>query len=204
MNKQGIAKLFVESFNTDIAQVITSGNLEGSGHPSNNSGEVIFKNYASYHKGDFTRDFNAFIKKISKIYGIDEHALKKTGNTYKSFYYKWDAEQIMTIEDVKFVMGRRMMNMPHAILDGVSQIFYIDIFDTELIEEINKLYQEQLAQKEQKRQEELPAKKKNAIKECNEMIALLTQFVDGTKELTDDAMMRIHNAHFQTCVMIGE
>lgn len=202
MNKKDIANLFFNSFNTDIKKIITTGNLEGSGHPAQNSGEVVFGNYADYTKREFTRDFNTFAKNIGRMCGVDVKSLKKTGNSYKSFYYKWDPEQTICINGIKFIMGRRMMNMAHAILDGTSQCFYIDISDVELVEEIKLLEENNKLCKEQKRLEELPRKKQQTIEKCKEIVDCLNKYINGEKDLDEESISRINIGHFQICEMI--
>ena len=61
MDKKKLAKMFVESFKTDIKEVELSGQLKGSGGTVEaiGHGEVIFGNYASY--ADMSEIFAMFL-----------------------------------------------------------------------------------------------------------------------------------------------
>lgn len=207
ISKKELAKLFVDSFNTDIKKVITSGELEGCGGTMERRkcGEVIFGNYSTYEKREFSNDYRNFAKKLADIHGVDWHDIKlpiTDKKRYKSFYYQWDPDQIIKIGGVKFCMGRKMMNMPHAILDGCSHTYYIDINDMELVEEIKKLNDERVAAEERKKKEDFPGKVENAKKQCLEMIEELTKWANGDFLFTNDAVLRINNAHFDICSML--
>ncbi len=207
MDKKKIAKLFVDSFKTDIKDVILEGELKGSG---GNAGcrkryEVVFGNYATYEKREFSNDYRDFAKKLGEIYGVDWHEIKNPidkRDRYKSFLYQWDPEQIIEVDGVKFRMGRKMMNEPHAILDGCSHTYYIDIDDMELAEEIKKLNDERVAAEERKKKEEFPGKVEDAKKQCLEMIEELTKWANGEFTFTKDAIRRIDNAHFDVCDLL--
>ena len=58
MTKKEIAELFVYSFHTNIKEVITSGELKGCGGNAEQRkrGEVIFGNYVSYGKREFSSE----------------------------------------------------------------------------------------------------------------------------------------------------
>ena len=79
MDKKKIARMFVESFKTDIKEVILEGELKGCGGTveQRKRGEVIFGNYASYEKREFSRDYTNFAEKLGEIYGVDWHEIKK-------------------------------------------------------------------------------------------------------------------------------
>jgi hypothetical protein len=207
MDKKKVAKIFVDSFKTDIKEVILEGELKGCGGTAENRKryEVIFGNYASYQKREFSNDYRDFAKKLGEVYGVDWHEIKKPideRGRYKSFYYQWDPDQIIEVDGVKFRMGRKMMNMPHAILDGCSHTYYIDIDDMELVEEIKKLNDGRVAAEERKKKEEFPGKVENARKQCLEMIEELTKWANGDFLFTNDAVLRINNAHFDICDML--
>jgi hypothetical protein len=207
ISKQELAKLFVESFHTDIKEVITSGELKGCGSTveKRNIGEVIFSNYASYEKREFSNDYRNFAKKLAEIHGVNlcDIKLPITDNRRcKSFYYQWDPVQIIDIADIRFRLGRRMMNMPHAVLDGCSQTFYVNINDMELLEEIKKLNDERVAAEERKKKEEFPGKVEDAKKQCLEMIEELTRWANGEFTFTKEAIRRIDDAHFNVCDML--
>jgi RNA polymerase-binding transcription factor DksA len=95
-----------------------------------------------------------------------------------------------------------MFNMPHAILDGCSHTYYIDIDDMELVEEIKKLNDERLAAEAQKKKDNFPGKVENAKEQCREMIEELTRWANGEFKFGDDALLRIENAHFNVCHML--
>lgn len=207
MDKKKIAKLFVDSFKTDIKEVILEGELKGCGGTAEGRKryEVIFGNYATYQKREFSNDYRDFAKKLGEIYGVDWHEIKKPidkRDRYKSFYYQWDPDQIIEVDGVKFRMGRKMMNMPHAVLDGCSHTYYIDIDDMELVEEIKKLNDERVAIEERKKKEEFPGKVEETKKQCLEMIEELTRWANGEFTFTEDAIRRIDNAHFDVCSML--
>ena len=207
MDKKKVAKIFVDSFKTDIKEVILEGELKGCGGTAENRKryEVIFGNYDTYQKREFSNDYRDFAKKLGEIYGVDWHEIKKPidkRDRYKSFYYQWDPDQIIEVDGVKFRMGRKMMNMPHAILDGCSHTYYIDIDDMELVEEIKKLNDERVAAEERKKKEDFPGKVENARKQCLEMIEELTKWANGDFLFTNDAVLRINNAHFDICDML--
>ena len=207
ISKKELAKLFVDSFNTGIKKVITSGELEGCGGTveQRKRGEVIFSNYASYEKREFSNDYRNFAKKLAEIHGVDWHEIKlpmTDKKRYKSFYYQWDPDQVIAIAGIKFKMCRKMMNMPHAILDGCSHTYYIDIDDMELVEEIKKLNDERVAAERRKKEEDFPGKVENARKQCLEIIEELTKWANGDFLFTNDAVLRINNAHFDICSML--
>jgi hypothetical protein len=99
-------------------------------------------------------------------------------------------------------MCRKMMNMPHAILDGCSHTYFIDIDDLELVEEIKKLSDERVAAERRKKEDEFPGKVEDAKKQCLEMIEELTKWANGEFTFTNDAIRRIDNAHFDICDML--
>ena len=207
ISKKELAKLFVDSFNTDIKKVITSGELEGCGGTveQRKRGEVIFGNYASYEKREFSNDYRNFAKKLAEIHGVDWHEIKlpmTDKKRYKSFYYQWDPEQIIEIAGIKFRMCRKMMNMYGALLDGCSHTYYIDIDDLELVEEIKKLNDERLAAEAQKKKDNFPGKVETAKNQCLEMIEDLTKWANGEYEFDDRAVGRIGDAYFSVCVML--
>ena len=207
ISKKELAKLFVDSFNTGIKKVITSGELEGCGGTveQRKRGEVIFRNHSEYEKREFSNDYRNFAKKLAEIHGVDWHEIKKPmdrKDRYKSFYYQWDPDQVIEIAGIKFKMCRKMMNMPHAILDGCSHTFYVDITDLELVEEIKKLNDERVAAREQKKKDEFPAKVETAKSQCLEMIEDLTKWANGEYEFNDRAVGRIGDAYFSVCVML--
>jgi hypothetical protein len=207
MDKKKVAKIFVDSFKTDIKEVILEGELKGCGGTVENRKryEVIFGNYDTYQKREFSNDYRDFAKKLGEIYGVDWREIRlpiTDKKRYKSFYYQWDQDQIIEVDGVKFRMGRKMMNMPHAILDGCSHTYYIDIDDMELVEEIKKLNDERVAAEERKKKEEFPGKVENARKQCLEMIEELTKWANGDFLFTNDAVLRINNAHFDICSML--
>ena len=207
MDKKKVAKIFVDSFKTDIKEVILEGELKGCGGTAENRKryEVIFGNYATYQKREFSNDYRDFTKKLGEIYGVDWHEIRlpiTDKKRHKNFYYQWDPDQIIEVDGVKFRMGRKMMNMPHAILDGCSHTYYIDIDDMELVEEIKKLNDERVAAEERKKKEEFPGKVENARKQCLEMIEELTKWANGDFLFTNDAVLRINNAHFDICSML--
>ena len=207
MTKKELAKLFIDSFHTDIKNVVTTGKLPGCGGTveERNRGEVVFGNYFTYNKSNFSNDYRNFAKELGKIYGIDWHKIKKPMDPHggcKSFTYQWDPEQIIEIDGIKFRMSRKMMNMPHAVIDGCSHTFYIDISDLELVEEIKKLNDERVAAEKQKKEDEFPGKVEDAKKQCLEMIEELTKWANGEFVFTNDAVLRINNAHFDICKML--
>lgn len=207
MDKKKVAKIFVDSFKTDIKEVILEGELKGCGGTAENRKryEVIFGNYDTYQKREFSNDYRDFAKKLGEIYGVDWHEIKlpmTDKKRYKSFYYQWDPDQVIEIAGIKFRMGRKMMNMPHAILDGCSHTYYIDIDDMELVEEIKKLNDERLAAEERKKKEDFPGKVENARKQCLEMIEELTRWANGEFTFTKEAIRRIDDAHFNVCDML--
>ena len=207
MTKKEFARLFVESFNTRIEKVITSGEMEGCGGTveKRKCGEVIFRNHASYEKREFSNDYLKFAKKLAEIYGVDWHEIKlpiTNKKRYKSFYYQWDPEQVMLVDGIKFRMGRKMMNMYGALLDGCSHTYYIDIDDLELVEEIKKLNDERLAAEAQKKKDNFPGKVETAKNQCLEMIEDLTKWANGEYEFDDRAVGRIGDAYFSVCVML--
>jgi hypothetical protein len=206
ISKQELAKLFVDSFNTDIKEVITTGELKGCGGTveQRKRGEVIFGNYASYEKREFSNDYRNFAKKLAEIHGVDWHEIKlpmTDRKRYKTFYYQWDPDQVIEIAGIKFKMCRKMWNEPHAILDGCSHTYYIDITDMELVNEIKKLNDERLASEEQKKKADFPADVAYAKVQCREMIEDLTKIVNGDTEIIDDTIKRINSAYFEICVM---
>ena len=208
MTKKELARLFIESFNTTIEKVITSGELEGCGGTveKRKCGEVIFRNHASYEKREFSNDYLKFAKKLAEIYGVDWHEIKlpiTNKKRYKSFYYQWDPEQVILVDGIKFRMGRKMMNMYGALLDGCSHTYYIDIDDLELVEEIKKLNDERVAAERRKKEDEFPGKVQQAREQCLEMIEELTRWANGEFVFTNDAVLRINNAHFDICDMLA-
>ena len=208
MDKKKIARMFVESFKTDIKEVILEGELKGSGGTveQRKRGEVIFGNYASYEKREFSRDYTNFAKKLGEIYGVDWHEIKKpvtNKKRYKSFYYQWDPDQIIEIDGIKFRMCRKMWNMPHAILDGCSHTYYIDIDDFEVLEEVKKLNDERLAKLEKARKINLIEDRKNTVVKCKEMLEVLQGYCNGEYEIDEEAVRRINEAHFEVCVMLN-
>ena len=207
ISKKELAKLFVDSFNTDIKKVITSGELEGCGGTveQRKRGEVIFGSYSTYEKREFSNDYRNFAKKLAEIHGVDWHEIKlpmTDKKRYKSFYYQWDPEQIIKIAGIKFRMCRKMMNMYGALLDGCSHTYYIDIDDLELVEEIKKLNNERVEAERRKKEEEFPGKIENAKEQCREMIEDLTKWANGEYEFDDRAVGRIGDAYFSVCVML--
>jgi hypothetical protein len=207
MDKKKVAKIFVDSFKTDIKEVILEGELKGCGGTAENRKryEVIFGNYASYQKREFSNDYRDFAKKLGEIYGVDWHEIRlpiTDKKRYKSFYYQWDPEQVILVDGIKFRMCRKMMNMPHAILDGCSHTYFIDIDDLELVEEIKKLNDERVAAERRKKEDEFPGKVEDAKKQCLEMIEELTKWANGEFTFTNDAIRRIDNAHFDICDML--
>ena len=207
MTKKELARLFIESFNTTIEKVITSGELEGCGGTveKRKCGEVIFRNHASYEKREFSNDYLKFAKKLAEIYGVDWHEIKlpiTNKKRYKSFYYQWDPEQVILVDGIKFRMGRKMMNMYGALLDGCSHTYYIDIDDLELVEEIKKLNDERVAAERRKKEDEFPGKVETAKNQCLEMIEDLTKWANGEYEFDDRAVGRIGDAYFSVCVML--
>lgn len=207
MTKKELARLFIDSFHTDIKEVIASGELKGCGGTveQRKCGEVIFANYASYEKREFNSDYLKFTKKLAEIYGVDWRDIKKpitNKKRYKSFYYQWDPEQVILVDGIKFHMGRKMMNMYGALLDGCSHTYYIDINDLELVEEIKKLNDERIAAEKQKKEDEFPSKVEDAKEQCLEMIEELTKWADGEFAFTDDAIRRIKSGHFEICKML--
>jgi hypothetical protein len=207
MDKKKVAKIFVDSFKTDIKEVILEGELKGCGGTAENRKryEVIFGNYASYQKREFSNDYRDFAKKLCEIYGVDWHEIRlpiTDKKRYKSFYYQWDPEQVILVDGIKFRMCRKMMNMPHAILDGCSHTYFIDIDDLELVEEIKKLNDERVAAERRKKEDEFPGKVEDAKKQCLEMIEELTKWANGEFTFTNDAIRRIDNAHFDICGML--
>jgi hypothetical protein len=208
MDKKKIARLFVDSFKTDIKEVILEGELKGCGGTveGRKRYEVIFGNYATYQKREFSNDYRDFAKKLGEVYGVDWHEIKKPideRGRYKSFYYQWDPDQIIEVDGVKFRMGRKMMNMPHAVLDGCSHTFYIDIDDRELAEEISALHEKAVADKERARKDAFPGRVEKAKTECGDMIDVLTKIINGGLDIDDEDMSRIHDAHFQVCKMLS-
>jgi hypothetical protein len=207
MTKKELARQFIDSFHTNIEEVITTGELKGCGGTveQRKRGEVIFANYASYEKREFSNDYRNFAKKLGEIYGVDWHEIKlpiTDKKRYKSFYYQWDPEQVILVDGIKFRMCRKMMNMPHAILDGCSHTYFIDIDDLELVEEIKKLNDERVAAERRKKEDEFPGKVEDAKKQCLEMIEELTKWANGEFTFTNDAIRRIDNAHFDICDML--
>ena len=209
MDKKKIAKLFFETFRTRIKTIVTLNSPESELDDTcvrikDNIGEIVFRNHADYEKASFTKDFKSFGKKLADEYGVEFNTIyHKEATGSKNFYYKFDPEQIVVVDGVKFRMGRRMMNMPHAVLDGVSHRYYIAIYDLELVEEIKKLQEEKLAKEEAKKKAEFPAKKQEAITQCQDMIDTLTAIVNGEVEIDERNLWRIKDAYFDICVMIG-
>ena len=209
MDKKKIAKLFVDSFKTDIKEVILEGELKGCGGTAENRKryEVIFGNYATYQKREFSNDYRDFAKKLGEIYGVDWHEIRlpiTDKKRYKNFYYQWDPDQIIEVDGVKFRMGRKMMNMPHAVLDGCSHTFYIDIDDVQLAIEIHKLWKKDVADKKKAKEDAFPGKVESAKSECREMIDTLTKIINGEFDIADyEDISRIHDAHFQVCSMLN-
>lgn len=207
MTKKELAKLFVDSFHTDIKEVITSGELKGCGGNAEQRkrGEVIFGNYVSYGKREFSSDYRDFAKRLAGEYGVDWHEIKKpleSKSRVKSFYYQWDPVQVIEIDGLVFRMGRRMMNMPHAILDGCNHTYYIDINDLELVEEIKKLNDERIAAKEQEKKNNFPNEVEEAKQQCREIIRDLRRLLNGEVEFTEEALWRIDEAHFGISVLM--
>ena len=208
MDKKKIARMFVESFKTDIKEVELSGELKGTGGTveTTGHGEVIFGNYASYEKREFSRDYKNFAKKLGEEYGIDWHKIKKPvgeKRRCKSFYYQWDPVQIIEVDGIKFRMGRKMINMPHAIQDGCSHTYYININDFELLEEVKKLNDERLAKLEAKKKENFPHEQEDTVRKCKEMLEVLQGYCNGEYEIDEEAVKRINEAHFEVCVMLN-
>lgn len=207
MNKKELAKIFFGSFRTDIKKITADGVLDGIGGDAKarKCGEVIFGNYSQYGKKDFNKDYTGFAKNLGKAYGVDWHEIKKPidkKGRYKSFYYQWDPEQIIEIDNLKFRMGRKMMNMPHAVLDGVSHTYYITINDFELLDEIKRLNDERLAEIEMKKKAAWPVTVSNAKKQCQEMIDKLNKVLEDGYEFSEDAIRRIRDGHFDICTMM--
>jgi hypothetical protein len=207
MDKKKIAKLFIDSFKTDIQEVILEGELKGCGGTVENRKryEVIFGNYATYQKREFSNDYRDFAKKLGEIYGVDWHEIRlpiTDKKRYKNFYYQWDPDQIIEVDGVKFRMGRKMMNMPHAILDGCSHTYYIDIDDMELVEEIKKLNDEHVAAEEQEKKDNFPNDVEIAKQQCREIIRDLGRLLNGEVEFTEDALWRIDKAHFEISLLM--
>ena len=100
-------------------------------------------------------------------------------------------------------MGRKMWNMPHAILDGCSHTYYIDIDDFELLEEVKKLNDERLAKLEKARKINLIEDRKNTVVKCKEMLEVLHGYCNGEYEIDEEAVRRINEAHFEVCVMLN-
>ena len=209
MDKKKVAKIFVDSFKTDIKEVILEGELKGCGGTVENRKryEVIFGNYATYQKREFSNDYRDFAKKLGEIYGVDWHEIRlpiTDKKRYKNFYYQWDPDQIIEIDGVKFCMSRKMMNMPHAVLDGCSHTFYIDIDDMQLAVEIHKLWKKDVADKKKAKEDAFPGKVESAKTECREMIDTLTKIINGEFDIADyEDISRIHDAHFQVCSMLN-
>lgn len=208
MDKKKIARLFVDSFKTDIKEVILEGELKGCGGTveSRKRYEVIFGNYATYQKREFSRDYRNFAKTLAAELGLDYGEIKvpyDSGDKFKNFYYQWDAEQRIVIPGITFKMCRKMMNMPHAVLDGCSHTFYIDIDDRELAEEISALHEKAVADKERARKDAFPGRVEKAKTECGDMIDVLTKIINGGLDIDDEDMSRIHDAHFQVCKMLS-
>ena len=208
MDKKKIAKMFVESFKTDIKEVNVSGQLKSIGGDAEERkrGEVIFGNYASYKKCEFSRDYKNFAKGLAEEYGVDWHEIKKPvedKRRFKSFYYQWDPDQVIEVDGIKFCMGRKMWNEPHAILDGCSHTYYITINDFELLEEVKKLNDERLAKLERARKINLIEDRKNTVVKCKEMLEVLQEYCNGEHEIDEEAVRRINSAHFEVCVMLN-
>lgn len=207
MTKKEIARLFNDSFSTKIEEVITTGELKGSGGTveQRRRGEVVFRNHSEYGKREFSNDYRNFAKKLGNIYGIDWHEIKRPVDRkgrYKSFCYQWDPEQVIEIDGIKFRMSRRMIDKPHAVIDGCTHTLYVDIDDLELVEEIKKLNDERIAAIEQKKKDDFPADVAYAKTQCREMVEDLTKILNGEIEMTEDSIKRINNAYFEICVMV--
>ena len=208
MDKKKIAKIFVESFKTDIKEVNLSGELKsiGSTTEKRKCGEVIFGNYANYEKREFSRDYKNFAKKLAEQCGVDWHEIKKPvgdNRRFKTFYYQWDPDQVIEIDGVKFCMGRKMWNVPHAILDGYCHTYYITINDFELLGEIKKLNDERFVKLEEEKKQRLPKYKEDTIRKCEEMLEVLNGYCCGDYEIDEEAISRINTAHFEVCVMLN-
>lgn len=206
MDKKKVAKLFVGSFKTDIKEVELSGELKGSGGKVETvkHGEVIFGNYASYGKREFNRDYKNFAKALGELYGVDWQEIKKPTNNErtKSFYYQWDPVQVIEIDGVKFRMGRKMMNMPHAVMDGCSHVYYINIDDFELLEEIKKLNDEHLAELEAKKKANFKHEQEETVDRCKEMIEVLQGYCNGEREIDERTIRKIDNLYFEVSLML--
>ena len=189
-------------------------------HPAMNSSWENSKVYVTFpcfqnarNGGGMLANMNTMAAKVTHNAGVlDDFTMKNVGGLikltvtdkkrYKSFYYQWDPDQIIEIAGIKFRMCRKMWNEPHAILDGCSHTYYIDIDDMELLEEIKKLNDERVAAKERKKKEEFPEKIEGAKKECLEMIEELTQWANGDFAFTDDAIRRISHAYLDICCLL--
>ena len=96
------------------------------------------------------------------------------------------------------------MNEPHAVLDGCSHTFYIDIDDMQLAVEIHKLWKKDVADKKKAKEDAFPGKVESAKSECREMIDTLTKIINGDLDIADyHDISRIHDAHFQVCEMLN-
>ncbi len=208
MDKKELAKLFVDSFQTKIEKIILEGELDGTGGTveQRKYGEVIFRNHALYEKSQFSNDYLRFAKKLGETYGVDWREIKKpmcSKKRYKSFYYQWDPEQVIEVDGFKFRLGRKMMNLPHAVLDGCSHTYYVCVYDLELLEEIKKLNDQRLADEQKKREDAWPGKVEKAKTQCQEMIESLQKWVNGEMNFDEHAVSRINDAHFDVCVMLN-
>ena len=199
MDKKKIAKLFVESFGTDIELVDFEHERNGKKTP-----HVVFHNHSMYEKSQFTADFKKFAKKLATEYGIANYKdiMSKERSGSRSFYYIWDPSQYIVLDSLKFTLERRRMNLPHSIMDGVSQCFYVVISDEELAKEVEKLNDERLAREDREKKNAFPQKVQDTKDKCSEMIAVLQKFVNGEKDIDEDAVSRLDSAHFQVCKML--
>lgn len=195
MDYKKIAKMFFNSFNTDIKEIVET-----------NYGfyNIIFANYADYKKREFSTDFSDFAKKIAEEYNKDVKEIKTRSETgVKSFYYIWDKEQFINIDGVRFILGRRRMNEPHSIIDGVSQKFYVRINNEDLVKEINTIWEDWKKEKEDKRIEELPKKYETMMIQCRGMIDALKKILEGDIKVQENDIWRLDSAHFEICEMIN-
>ena len=204
VDKKEIAKLFYESFGTTVKEIIIEHELKGSGRkpcPSFFQGEVIFRNHANYKKRQFSEDFNRFIRKFAKYFAVGTTWMTdREDRDTVGIAYRWDKERILSAFGFNFRMGRRVMNEPGGYRDGVSQVFYIDINDIELLEEIKKLDDERKAKEDAERQESFPQRKEKALKMCAEISEKAKSYMEGNRMMSEETLDRIANAYFEMCV----
>lgn len=206
MNKRDLAKIFIECFRTNITDITLSGELKGTGGTAEtrHCGEVVFFNHSEYEKKKFSNDFKKFFVKLAEIYGADKVTYKvpKKASRSKSFFYQWDPVHIINVNGMEFRMGRKMPNMPHAILNGCSHTYYITINDLDFVKEIDILNKERLDKEELEEIKGWPKRELEALNQCNEMIERLKSIVDGNIEITRDNIDRINMAHTELCIFI--